>query len=112
MLWYESAKLVHGRQKPFKGSFYDNMFIHYMPRGLWYDEEKVLDMRAMKISEDAVRWSQRNMKQTNWSLAWDKYDLYESNKQLKNMVGFTNQVKLAADDEEETVRFQHILPLK
>jgi len=111
MLWYESAKLVHGRQKPFKGSFYDNMFIHYMPRGLWYDEEMVLGMRAMKISEDAVRWSQRNMKQTNWSLAWDKYDLYESNKQLKNVVGLTNKVKLAADDEEETVRFQHILPV-
>lgn len=35
MLWYESARLVHGRQRPFKGAFFDNLFLHYKPAGLW-----------------------------------------------------------------------------
>ena len=37
MIWYESARLVHGRQRPLRGRYYDNLFIHYKPRGLWYD---------------------------------------------------------------------------
>ena len=37
MIWYESARLIHGRQRPLRGHHYDNVFIHYKPRGLWYD---------------------------------------------------------------------------
>ena len=33
MLLYESAKLWHGRQFPFEGDFFDNVFIHYTPNG-------------------------------------------------------------------------------
>merc|ERR1719341_1058597 len=36
MVWYESAKLVHGRMQPFNGKFFDNMFVHFRPRGEWY----------------------------------------------------------------------------
>ena len=32
MLWYESARLVHGRPIPFKGEYYDNVFVHFKPR--------------------------------------------------------------------------------
>ena len=38
LLLYESAKLVHGRPTRFKGDYYDNLFIHYMPVVGW-DEE-------------------------------------------------------------------------
>ena len=31
MLLYESAKNWHGRQFPFEGDFYDNVFIHFTP---------------------------------------------------------------------------------
>lgn len=31
MVLYESAKLLHGRPKPFKGAHYDNIFAHYRP---------------------------------------------------------------------------------
>ena len=31
MLLYESAKLPHGRQKPLRGDFYDNLFVHFFP---------------------------------------------------------------------------------
>ena len=37
MIWYESARLIHGRQRPLRGQHYDNVFIHFKPRGLWYD---------------------------------------------------------------------------
>ena len=37
MIWYESARLIHSRQRPLRGHHYDNVFIHYKPRGLWYD---------------------------------------------------------------------------
>jgi len=31
MLFYESAKCMHGRPRPFKGKFYSSVFIHYVP---------------------------------------------------------------------------------
>ena len=31
MLLYESAKVPHGRQFPFSGTFYDNLFVHFYP---------------------------------------------------------------------------------
>lgn len=38
MLLYESARLLHGRPTPFKGTHYDNVFIHYKPTEGWdYD---------------------------------------------------------------------------
>ena len=29
ILYYESARCLHGRKEPFKGNFYNNMFVHY-----------------------------------------------------------------------------------
>ena len=31
MLFYESAKIPHGRQFPFDGEYFDNLFIHFLP---------------------------------------------------------------------------------
>jgi hypothetical protein len=31
MLIYESGKVPHGRQFPFKGNYYDNLFVHFFP---------------------------------------------------------------------------------
>jgi len=39
MLWYESARAVHGRPQHFKGEYFDNLFIHYSPTGAWYNEQ-------------------------------------------------------------------------
>ena len=37
MLWYESASVIHGRQWPLRGNSYDNLFVHFKPRGrTWY----------------------------------------------------------------------------
>ena len=38
MLFYESAKLPHGRQFPLKGAYYDNAFIHFRIQGLTMDD--------------------------------------------------------------------------
>ena len=42
MVWYESAKLIHGRSIPLNGTSFENIFIHYVPvaarRGKWYSE--------------------------------------------------------------------------
>ena len=54
-------RLVHGRQRPLRGSFYDNIFIHYQPKGLWYTSNIQPDDPVSKISAEAVRWSQRNI---------------------------------------------------
>merc|ERR1712142_252895 len=37
LFWYESARLIHGRPQPFIGEFFDNLFIHYSPAGVWYN---------------------------------------------------------------------------
>ena len=29
MVWYESARVIHGRPQPLQGEFFDNLFIHY-----------------------------------------------------------------------------------
>ena len=31
MLFYESAKIPHGRQFPLNGEYFDNLFIHFHP---------------------------------------------------------------------------------
>ena len=33
MLFYESAKLPHGRPQAFTGEYYDNIFVHFKPAG-------------------------------------------------------------------------------
>ena len=45
MLFYESAKCLHGRMKTFRGSYYGSIFLHYKPvdRNIWaYDVEQVI----------------------------------------------------------------------
>ena len=32
MLFYESAKCLHGRMKTFKGKYYGSIFFHYRPK--------------------------------------------------------------------------------
>ena len=32
MLIYEGAKVLHGRQEPLDGEFFDNLFIHFHPK--------------------------------------------------------------------------------
>lgn len=32
MLFYESAKVFHGRQEPLQGEFFDNVFVHFHPK--------------------------------------------------------------------------------
>ena len=44
MVWYESASLIHGRVKPLNGSYFENLFVHYMPRSqAWYHTDWNLD---------------------------------------------------------------------
>ena len=39
MLWYESARLVHGRPEKLEGEYFDNIFVHYRPTVLWYSSQ-------------------------------------------------------------------------
>ena len=29
MVWYESARVIHGRPEPLQGEFFDNIFLHF-----------------------------------------------------------------------------------
>ena len=45
MLFYESAKCLHGRMQALKGHYYGSIFLHYKPieRSLWgYDVDQVI----------------------------------------------------------------------
>ena len=48
------------------------------------------------------------MKQTNWSRAWENYDNFETNKQMKSLGFDAKQVKLGSEEDEEMIQFQHI----
>ena len=39
MIWYESARLLHGRPDALLGDYFDNLFIHYKPTHLWYAQQ-------------------------------------------------------------------------
>ena len=41
LLFIESAKCLHGRPEPLKGSYYVNLFTHYRPKGNpeWFREK-------------------------------------------------------------------------
>ena len=45
MVWYESARAVHGRPRPLNGEYYDNLFIHFSPAGDWYTEHFTVGKR-------------------------------------------------------------------
>merc|ERR1712080_266500 len=38
MVFYESARLPHGRMEPLHGEHYDNIFIHFKPTSRWYSQ--------------------------------------------------------------------------
>ena len=46
MLLYESAKVPHGRQFPFQGEYFDNIFIHF--------ELKNYDFSEMRANQAAT----------------------------------------------------------
>ena len=56
MVWYESARLVHGRMKHFRGEFFDNLFIHFKPRGDWYSDQFFLDFRPWEGDPVTAEW--------------------------------------------------------
>ena len=69
MVWYESARLVHGRPQPLNGAYFDNLFIHYKPVGDWYEEPFTVGSRPRRmpiqlqdlkqwINEYLIRWLQ------------------------------------------------------
>ena len=43
MLFYESAKCLHGRPRPFHGKWYSSIFVHYYPALDWDIEQRELE---------------------------------------------------------------------
>lgn len=43
ILFYESAKCLHGRPKAFNGSWYSSIFIHYYPTEGWQEDDHTMD---------------------------------------------------------------------
>jgi hypothetical protein len=44
MLFYESSKCIHGRPRPFHGSWYSSLFLHYAPTD-WDPEQAELEVK-------------------------------------------------------------------
>ena len=41
VLFYESSKFLHGRPKPFNGTWYSSIFVHYYPTDGWQDVNRL-----------------------------------------------------------------------
>ena len=67
MLWYESARLVHGRPKPLNGEYFDNIFIHYKPVGDWYDSAFIV---GHKIRSKPI--TLKSLKKKKWFFKSEK----------------------------------------
>ena len=61
MIWYESARAVHGRPGPLQGDYYDNLFIHFSPAGGWYNEPFTVGRKPARqqINIEAIRRGER-----------------------------------------------------
>ena len=81
IVYYESARCLHGRMEPLsgKGSFFVNLFAHYRPVGdpLWYTKDTpehhaqpLIDLTTVDVSEVLP-----NLSKTKEALAAGK-DLY------------------------------------
>ena len=70
---YESAKLVHARALPLNGSYFENLFVHYMPRARqWYKTDysafygkpvKQYTLEDLKESDKEMDEKQERLKQ-------------------------------------------------
>jgi len=60
MVWYESARLLHGRPELFVGEYFDNLFIHYKPSHLWYNNQVELgeNPRETPITLEEIKRAQ------------------------------------------------------
>ena len=92
-----------------RGGHYDNLFVHFLPVGLWYDNAMISraqpDLSVMKISAEAVRWSQRRYEASDWSQAWRSYLAFKENEKFYSL-GLGQ--KLRWDEEPEPETFVHI----
>ena len=45
IIYYESARCLHGRMQPLQGDYYVNLFAHYRPIGdpVWFEKENPPD---------------------------------------------------------------------
>ena len=79
MVWYESASVVHSRQWPLNGHSYDNLFVHFKPRGKTWYGVKLLEIPYAKelhksehvppVSLELIKQEQENLleKKTDWT---------------------------------------------
>lgn len=67
IVYYESARCLHGRMKPLEGAFYVNLFAHYRPKGgdrRWYSKpnpqgtpEQLHDIGQCQLEDNVVNCS-------------------------------------------------------
>ena len=55
MLLYESAKVPHGRQFPFQGEYYDNIFIHFQLKNYDFSETAANINGCLNVPESAKK---------------------------------------------------------
>ena len=63
----------------------------------------------MKISAEAVRWSQRRHGPTDWSNAWNSFLSFKENERFQRL-GIGQRLWNGWDDEPEPETFVHIEP--
>ena len=113
MVWYESAKLIHGRVEKLNGSSFENLFVHFMPKskawfksdigmkGLVPDPPITLESikeadKMMKEKKEQLRKTMEDYEQEMENLAFDE--------RMKMMLKRTQQV---IDDKQ--MRFEKIV---
>ena len=84
IVYYESARCLHGRMMPLNGSYYVNLFTHYRPVGDpdWFRKEnpvntpqQLIDVGDCKVNDDGT------------STSCSKYDLETLSPQLEALYG-------------------------
>ena len=55
MVLYESAKIIHGRQFPLDGEYFDNLFIHFTIKRDYAKYHAILDLQDMWSKKHGAR---------------------------------------------------------
>ena len=82
MVWYESAKMVHARATPLNGSYFENIFVHYMPRSRsWFKKDF-----SMRYGDQVNPITMASLKQAELEMAVMKEGLREQVNRERQMM--------------------------
>ena len=103
MVWYESARLIHGRVEKLNGTSFENVFVHFMPKSkAWFQTD--MSIRAHRpvspITLETIKEADRALKEKKDKL---KKEVEEHQSKFEHL-DFEEKTKLRKQMKMEIIK--------